>query len=80
MPRILIVDDDLGVLRALGRLIHFMPRSALGGSTGCSAARRASSSSLTFSVISRRDTLSTMRSPLRMPRRSLGPPAIASTT
>ena len=31
MPRILIVDDDLGVLRALGRLIHFMPRSALGG-------------------------------------------------
>ena len=31
MPRILIVDDDRNVLRALGRLIHFLPREQLGG-------------------------------------------------
>jgi DNA-binding NtrC family response regulator len=31
MPRILIVDDDKNILRSLGRLIHFMPKSALGG-------------------------------------------------
>jgi DNA-binding NtrC family response regulator len=31
MPKILIVDDDRAVLRSLGRLIHFMPKSALGG-------------------------------------------------
>ncbi|MBI2398525.1 MAG: response regulator [Xanthomonadales bacterium] len=31
MPRILLVDDDINVLRALGRLIHFMPRELLGG-------------------------------------------------
>ena len=31
MPRILLVDDDINVLRALGRLIHFLPREVLGG-------------------------------------------------
>jgi two-component system, probable response regulator PhcQ len=31
MPRILLVDDDRGVLRSLGRVIHFMPMSQLHG-------------------------------------------------
>ena len=31
MPRILLVDDDRSVLRSLGRVIHFMPVSALHG-------------------------------------------------
>jgi DNA-binding NtrC family response regulator len=31
MGRILIVDDDRNVLRALGRVIHFMPVAATGG-------------------------------------------------
>lgn len=31
MPRILLVDDDRGVLRALGRVIHFMPLALLQG-------------------------------------------------
>ena len=31
MPRIMLVDDDRGVLRSLGRVIHFMPMALLQG-------------------------------------------------